>query len=287
MSQRAHGVLLAAQVGARRMVAAVDGHVAVQAGPVEDAVARPRLVRQGGGVIERAGVPGVGVALLAQVWRRGLLQLLVVRAVRRMAVQAALPHGRVLPQEGAPLLGVAGVALLVDRRRLDQAARLGAVGVVAIGAADLPLTDGMMGVFPHVHAHVLVAGEAGVGLVRDLELGLLRLEGVDAVAALAGEAAGLVDAAMPEELLASGVALLADRGLLARAQPVDARLQGRIVGIVDVGAARAMAGLAAVGREAGELAFAMRSRRQVLRLLGVAGGADLGADEARNGLGGR
>src|SRR3982751_6598021 len=189
-----------------------------------------------------------------------------------MAVQAALPHRRVLPQEGAPLLGVAGVALLVDRRRLDQAARLGAVGVVAIGATDLPLTDGMMGVFPHVRAHVLVAGEAGLGLVRDLQLGLLRLERVDAVATFAGEAAGLVDAAVPEELLAAGVALLADRGLLARVQPVDARLQGRIVGIVDVGAARAMAGLAAVGREAGGIAFCPRRRGPAISASGGGGG---------------
>src|SRR4029079_16593039 len=62
------------QVGARRMVAAVDGGMAVEAGAVEQAVGRPSGVGQGGAVVQRAGVPRVGVALLAQVRHRGLLQ---------------------------------------------------------------------------------------------------------------------------------------------------------------------------------------------------------------------
>src|SRR5690242_10460251 len=101
------------------MVAAMDGRVAVDAGPVEDAVAGPRLVGQGGAVVEGPRVARVRVALLAEVGDRGLLQLLVVRAVRGVAVQAALAHRRVLPEKRPALFGVAGVALLVDRGGAD------------------------------------------------------------------------------------------------------------------------------------------------------------------------
>ena len=50
-------------------------------------------------------------------------------------------------------------------------------------------------------------------------------------------------------------------------------------GFVDVRAARSVAGLAAVRRQAGEVALAVGRPGQVLRRLGVAGGADLAADE--------
>src|SRR6185369_17078710 len=126
--------LLVTQVRARRVIAAVDGCVTVEARAVEDPVARLGLVGQGGAVVQGAGVPGVRVALLAEERYGRLLQLEMVRAVRGMAVQAALTHRRVLPEERTALLGVAGVALLVDRSRLDHLGRRRAVGVVAVCA---------------------------------------------------------------------------------------------------------------------------------------------------------
>src|SRR6185436_19613385 len=109
--------LLMTQVGGRRMIAAMNQVVAVGARTVEQPVAARRGIferRDAQTVVERTGVARVGVALLAQVRDLGLLQLEVVRAVRGVAVQAVLPHRRMLPQERAALLGMAGVALLVD-----------------------------------------------------------------------------------------------------------------------------------------------------------------------------
>src|SRR5215467_4081873 len=77
------------------------------------------------------------VALLAKVGTRGDEKHVVIRAVRLMAVRAALAHRGVLPQEGAALLRVAHVADVVDAVRLEK--RLGdrAVRVVAVGARYL------------------------------------------------------------------------------------------------------------------------------------------------------
>ena len=93
------------------------------------------------------------MALLAQQRRLDLQHLLVVRAVGVVAVQAVLAHRRVLPQERAALLGVAGVAVLVDRG-LQQHLVVGrAVRVVAARALQLAL------------AHRHVAGAEQLGLL--------------------------------------------------------------------------------------------------------------------------
>src|SRR5687767_9882883 len=173
------------QIGARWMVAAVHGGMAVDAGAVEQPVAGEgarRLVlerRHAQAVVESARVPGVGVALLAQIRDGGALELQVVRAVGRVAVEAALPHRRVLPQERPPLLGMAGIALLVDRAGGDQPGGRRAVRVVAVGARNLALAQRMMGRFPGLGASVLVAGEALLHGGPALELRGLRAEGMD------------------------------------------------------------------------------------------------------------
>src|SRR4029453_16743596 len=174
--------LLVRQVRSRRMVAAGDRGVAVQAGASGQPVAGQRvrrLVLETPGaqpVVHRPGVAGIGVALLAEERHRRALQLEVIRAVRRVAVQAALAHRRMLPKERPALLGVAGVALLVDRRGGDQLGRRRPVRIVAVGAADLALANRVMGGFPGLGAPVFVAGEGplpgggrpglgGIGLV--------------------------------------------------------------------------------------------------------------------------
>src|SRR6185295_10883476 len=269
-----------AEVRARRVVAAMDRGVAVETGTVEDPVARPRAVAQGGGVVERAGVPGVGVALLAEERNRGLLQLQVVRSVRRMTVQAVLADRRMLPKERAALFGVAAVALLVDRGRFDHLRGLGAVRVVAIDAGDLSFADRMVRGLPGVGAHVLVAGEALLGHRLLLELGMLRLWRVDAVAGDARQAARLVAAVVPEELFAARVAALADGRSLGGGKVFEPGVEGGIVRRFGVGVARPVAGLAAERGELAESRAAVRGVGQVIGLIAVAADARFAAGVA-------
>ena len=65
----------------------------------------------------------VRMALLAQERHRRHEQRVLVRAVRRVAVEAAVAHRRVLEQERSALLGVALVAVLVDGVGLEQRRR--------------------------------------------------------------------------------------------------------------------------------------------------------------------
>src|SRR5689334_19043762 len=60
-----------------------------------------------------------------------------------MAVGTTLHHRRVLVEERAALLGVAGVAGVVRRGLLEQRRRDRSVRVVAGGARHLPLQDRM------------------------------------------------------------------------------------------------------------------------------------------------
>ena len=71
-------------------------------------------------------------------------QFLVIRAMRDVTVHAVLAHRCVLPQERTALLGVAGVALVVDRDGVDHLGRLSPVRVVAVVAGDLAFADRMV-----------------------------------------------------------------------------------------------------------------------------------------------
>src|SRR5256886_14829182 len=100
------------------MVAAVDLAMAVLAAAPDHArVLRAAAKLRRRALVSAEELPGVqgrrDVALLADVGTRRDEQLVVVRAVRRVAIHAALAHRLVLPQEGSALFGVARVAGLV------------------------------------------------------------------------------------------------------------------------------------------------------------------------------
>ena len=154
---------------------------------------------------------GVQMAPLAEVRLLGHQHLVVVRSVRVVAVEAALAHRRVLPQERAAFLGVALQALLVDVLGVDHLRVDGVVGIVAARAAHLPFPHRVVGRPQALAADVLVAGEAGVGLLRRLQLGARGMEVVHAVARHAAHPAPLVDAAREMRLAALVVAVLALR----------------------------------------------------------------------------
>src|SRR5262245_20979780 len=133
-------------------------------------------------------------------------QPLVVRSVRVVAGHATLADRRVLPEIGAPFVGVTARAALVDRRAHLQELDVGAaVRVVARRAGH--------GAFTHGHvmkAELLVDDRAMTrGAERDLILGLqLRraLGGVDTVAAHTADVALIVLTTGPERVGPGGVA---------------------------------------------------------------------------------
>ena len=83
------------------------------------------------------------MTLLAQQRTRGDQELLVVRAVRRVAVDATVAHRRMLEQERPALLRVAGVADLVHAVGLEQRLGRAAVRIVTIDAATRPSSSGI------------------------------------------------------------------------------------------------------------------------------------------------
>lgn len=84
--------------------------------------------------VHPTGVESDKVALLAQVGLSADQQVLVIRAMRRMAVGTVFLYRRVFPQKGPALFRMAVIALLVNRVA-DQVSRTGpAVWLVAVGA---------------------------------------------------------------------------------------------------------------------------------------------------------
>ena len=111
-------------------------------------VMQPRAIRRSSGCVPVASDCGVcrsfgmahaAVALLAQERNRRDQQRVLVRTVRRVAIEAAFADRRVLEQEWPALLGMALRAGLVDRIGLQQRAGQRAMRIVAIDAAHLAL----------------------------------------------------------------------------------------------------------------------------------------------------
>src|ERR1035437_7218398 len=131
------GSMLPVEVPAAGMIRAMDVDVAGGALAVEHELHVGRECP----AAWRDPVPAADVALLAEPRASDLEHFLVRRAVHVVAVRAVLGHRRVLPQVGPALLGVAGEAGLVHRRRHQELLVGGAVRVVAGGALHLPLRD--------------------------------------------------------------------------------------------------------------------------------------------------
>ena len=74
--------------------------------------------------VRRRPVLSVVMALPAEFRLADFQQLLVDRAVRFVAIAAVLQNGRMFPQEGTAALGVATVAILIQRG-LDQLLGIG------------------------------------------------------------------------------------------------------------------------------------------------------------------
>src|SRR5206468_8230444 len=73
------------------------------------------------------GMVGRRMALLAQQRRRLRQQGAAHRTVRRVAERAVLGDGRMLPEDGSALVGVAAEARLVQRRLVQHRRRVRAV----------------------------------------------------------------------------------------------------------------------------------------------------------------
>jgi len=159
-----------------------------------------------------AGVPDkIGVALLAQPRPRDLQQEVVDRAVRIVAVEAALAHRGMLPQERAALFRMAFVAIVVDGSLIQKSLAVGPMRIVAARARHLALANRHVRRAPDFCALVLVTLETRIhlGELGQLELG--RHVRHDRMAIGAGEPARFMRAAAPQRPLSLLVALQADR----------------------------------------------------------------------------
>src|SRR5580765_4376191 len=173
----------------------------------------------------------------------------MVRAMRVMAIEAVLAHRLVLPEKRPSLFGVALVALVVHRRRIDHLGLRRVVRVVAAGALHLAFAHRVMRGTLVFRANLLVAGEARLGVAHGLQLRLRRLEAVHAVA---GDAPGIAAVMEP-------------------AVPVGARalLMTRQAGVVDLAGLEGLERWIRTARLAGDLGA------EVLRDVLVAGRAAL------------
>jgi len=141
------------------------------------------------------------VALPAQPDRRGFQQAGIGAAVGLMAIEAILHDGRVLKNEGTPVLGVTIEAKFSGGNSLDELGRSSPVRVVATRAVHFSLTRGMMRKFV-LRAHLLfMTGIAriGYGYLGELRTARCSRSRMDHVARCASEAVVLMNTARPEK----------------------------------------------------------------------------------------
>ena len=110
-----------------------------EAASPHDAFIRIRAGSQGLPRLQVVRVQEIRMTLLTQERNRCDQQRALIRAVRRVAIEAVLANRRMLEQERTALLRMALVARLVHRVGLEQRIGQGAMRIVAIVAAHLPL----------------------------------------------------------------------------------------------------------------------------------------------------
>ena len=118
----------------------------------------------------------------------------MIAPVGCVAVPAVFLHGGMFPEARASLVGVAGVAQLVDRIGPDHLRAEGAVLIVAVDAGDTTLLHRVMGLPESLRPDEPVAAPAEIGK------GVLEVPGfagMDAVAAVAGDILPAVAAHVP------------------------------------------------------------------------------------------
>src|SRR5688572_11695625 len=172
------------------MIAAMDLRVAVLARARDHAwtLSSP-LQRPGSRLpvpVERAAMTDRQVvALLTKIGTRSHEQLVMVGTMRLVTGDATLANGCVFPQERSPLLGVAGVANVVDGIGVQQGSGRRAVRVVAVDAGHLAFGQRHVRTPAELGTLLLVTLEAGLGdvLPRQQTVGRLLLHGIVAVGA--------------------------------------------------------------------------------------------------------
>ena len=135
----------------------MDVGVTGEAASPHDAFIRIRAGSQGLPRLQVVRVQEIRVALLAQERNRRHQQRALIRAVRRVAVEAVLANGGMLEQERTALLGMALIARLVDRIGLEQRAGQGAMRIVAVVAAHLPFGQRHVRAAIELHPNIAVA----------------------------------------------------------------------------------------------------------------------------------
>lgn len=124
-----------------------------------------------------------------------------------VAGQTILHGRRMLPQKGASRVGVALEAFLVDCLRVDQFVGNSAVGVVTIRATHFTFSNGVVGLPQHLGANIFVTFDAS--RILSLFNEIIRIVPMNIMATGAGQVPALMAAAVPQRLLAFGVALQA------------------------------------------------------------------------------
>ena len=109
-----------------------------EAASPHDALIRSRPRAQGLPRLQVVRVQKIRMTLLTQEGNRRDQQRVLIRAMRRVAIEAVLANGRMLEQERSALLRMALVAGLVDRIGLEQRIGQGAMRIMAVIAAHLP-----------------------------------------------------------------------------------------------------------------------------------------------------
>lgn len=133
-----------------------------EAAASHDAFIRYQAGSQGLTRLQVIRVQEIGMALLAEKWNRRDQQRALIRAVRRVAVEAVLSNRRMLKQERSALLRMAFVARLVDGIGLEQRAGQGAMRIVAVIAAHLPFRQRHMRAAIELQADILVTLRTGI-----------------------------------------------------------------------------------------------------------------------------
>lgn len=143
----------------------MDLLVTVDAAPVND------LLCSGPRIVWICRMSGLDVTLLTEAGNSDLQEPRIGGAVRLMTVRTALDDGRMLPQKRSPFLGMARVAVLINRILTEHGLCRGPVRIVAVAATDLSLAQ------RHVRAALKLGPTGLVTLGADLDRGRLRQVG--------------------------------------------------------------------------------------------------------------
>lgn len=165
-----------------------------------------------------------------------------------MAIQAAFPNRRMLPDKRAALFLMALIANLVDRIGFQQWRGAGAVRIVAVGAGDFAFGQGHVRAFPELGTLLLMAAVAGLIDAVLAQQSLFRELRHRVMAIATTQVVHLVGRTRPSDTLlasmalkAHGILLTDGRAGLAR-EYHDFRFIGRVRYMFR---ARAVAGFAA------------------------------------------